>query len=70
MGGMEAVRGETLDNPLVGTHGTSGDHFLMFAQANAAETPRAVLAAITALEAWNEGCREEGGGEGMLSNGI
>ena len=55
MGSAEAVRGETLDDPLVGTHGTSGDHFLMFAQAHAAEMPWVVLAAITALEAWNGG---------------
>ena len=59
-----------LDDPLVGTPRTAGDHFLMFAQAHAVETPRAVLAAITALEAQNGGCREEGGGEGMLSTGI
>ena len=31
MGGEEAVRGETLDDPLMGTHHTVGDHFLMFA---------------------------------------
>ena len=64
------MRGETLDDPLVGMHRTSGDHFLMFAQVHAAETPWVVLAAITALEAWNGGRQEEGGGEGMLSAGI
>ena len=52
-GGAEAVRGETF---LVGTHHAVGNHFLMFAQAHAAETTRVVLAAITALEAWNGGC--------------
>ena len=39
-------------------------------QADAAETPQAVLAAITVLEAWKWGCQEEGWGEGMLSTGI
>ena len=66
MGGGEAVRGEMLDDPLVGTHHTAGDHFLMFSQAHAAETTRVVLAAITALEAQNGGCREEGRGEGYV----
>ena len=56
MGSMEAVMGETLDDPLMGTHCTMGDHFLMFAQVHAAETTRAVLVAITALEAQNGGC--------------
>ena len=51
MGGVKAVRGEMLDDPLVGMHCTVGDHFLMFALAHAAETTRAVSAAITALEA-------------------
>ena len=66
MGGTEAVRGETLDDPLMGTHHTVGDHFLLFAQAHAAETTQAVLAAITALEAQNGRCREEGRGEGYV----
>ena len=59
-----------MDDPLVGTPCTAGDHFLMFAQVHAVETPWVVLAAITALEAQNGGCQEEGGGEGMLSTGI
>ena len=66
MGGTEAVRGETLDDPLVGMHRTSGDHFLLFAQAHAAETTRTVSAAITALEAQNGWCQEEGRGEGYV----
>ena len=66
MGSVEAVRGETLDDPLVGTHRTAGDHFLMFALAHAAETTWAVSAAITALEAQNGRCREEGRGEGYV----
>ena len=53
MGGEEAVRGETF---LMGMHQAAGNHCLMFAQAHAVETTRAVLAAITALEAWNEVC--------------
>ena len=66
MGGMEAVRGEMLDDPLMGTHHTAGDNFMMFAQAHAAETTQAVSVAITVLEAWNGGCQEEGRGEGYV----
>ena len=66
MGGAEAVRGEMLDDPLMGTHRTAGDHFLMFALAYAAETTWAVSVAITALEAQSGGCREEGRGEGYV----
>ena len=49
MGGAEAVRGETF---LMGMHHAVGNHFLVFAQ----EMTWVVLAAITALEAWNGGC--------------
>ena len=62
-GGCE---GRDIGRPPRGDASYCGGSFLMFALAHAAETTQAVSAAITALEAQNGGCREEGRGEGYV----